>query len=132
MWDFTQYGRTCNTFSISQSKLASRLPPITEVDEGKSVDSTSSSSSLSSSEASITSIFGAEGVDGLIGKLLRIDSWFSNSCGLLKRMNKILIGSHNVCLIFFGPPHSHADLYTYFASTGLQLSMSLFIRRLWW
>ena len=84
MCDFTQYGRTRNTFSISQSKLASRLPPITDVDEGKSVDSTSSSSSLSS-EASITSMFGAEGVDGLIGKLLSMESWFSNSCGLLKK-----------------------------------------------
>ena len=72
-------------FSISQSKLASRLPPFTEVDEGRSVDSTSSSSL---SEASITSILGAAGVVGRIGKLLRTESWLSRSCGLLNRRKR--------------------------------------------
>ena len=72
-------------FSISQSKFASRLPPFTEVDEGRSVDSTSSSSL---SEASITSILGAEGVVRRIGKLLRTESWLSKSCGLLNRRKR--------------------------------------------
>ena len=50
--------------------FTSRLPSITDVEEGRSVETTSSSSL---SEASITSIFGAapEGLGG-IGKLLRV------------------------------------------------------------